>query len=44
MKNSSRLLLKMELNLAWSSKGVRGSRAEANTLSLKAIQLSSRLM
>ena len=44
MKNSSRLLLKMALNLACSSSGVRWSRAWARTRSLKAIQLNSLLM
>ena len=44
MKNSSRLLLKIALNLACSSSGVCSLRAWASTLWLKASQLSSRLM
>ena len=43
MKNSSRLLLKMALNFACSSNGVRGLRAWARTRWLNRIQLSSRL-
>ncbi len=43
MKNSSRLLLKIALNLACSSSGVRGSMAWASTRWLKSIQASSRL-
>jgi hypothetical protein len=43
-KNSSRLDEKMAQNLSRSSSGISGSAASARTRSLKASQLSSRLM